>query len=586
MHLDACLGNKKSYVPTSVKSEGRENNVPTARTISSSGQSSFFGKSNATTTSKPTKINKVVYYLLKDPDLRKLLKKEGLDMQGDRKTLINRHQRFTILWNSQCDSEKPLSRLQIINKLKREEQNLSEASSSSPTTSTLLNYDRNTNPDIIETKQKAYIQKNQSHFDKLIQQLKERKKEEKSQISDPHKSKRQKLDDEKSNDDDPVKIESHATSAINSQHFQEPTTSASRQIPKERSAVSSPVENTKNLNKDIRPLENIIKKSSDDAEILQPISSSTPKSHRLKHELNSNLIGTRIHKPLIVNSESDSEEQVVLPNDNDCDETITTKRKSKLSLSRRYGAGSTKKTPCPVCQELIRESLINFHLDHCLGQSSSNCEASTVVTRARLGSKVEKVSANDNSKPHDKKSPAKTNSYGSKRVAEPDTSIELFKDDSEDELNFPLSQLHNPQNLDKDIGYKTSLPQQHSQIKRISSADTLALLNITPEITEMSQDTDDVDFSELIDDNLQNPSTVREKTKSLKEKFTKKCIKTNDTTIYHSETSTNPVDESHAKSNIKTSSDTIEDERNLCNTRLPSKRTTRASRAAMKNALK
>ena len=108
------------------------------------GQSSFFGKGNATTSSKPTKINKVVYYLLKDPDLRKLLKKEGLDMQGDRKTLINRHQRFTILWNSQCDSENPLSRLQIINKLKREEQNLSEASSSSPSTSSLLNYDRNT----------------------------------------------------------------------------------------------------------------------------------------------------------------------------------------------------------------------------------------------------------------------------------------------------------------------------------------------------------------------------------------------------------------------------------------------------------
>merc|ERR1712029_805103 len=105
VHLDACLGNKKSYVPTSVKSEGRENNVPSARTISSSGQSSFFGKSNATTTSKPNKINKVVYYLLKDPDLRKLLKKEGLEMQGDRKTLINRHQRFTILWNSQYDSE-------------------------------------------------------------------------------------------------------------------------------------------------------------------------------------------------------------------------------------------------------------------------------------------------------------------------------------------------------------------------------------------------------------------------------------------------------------------------------------------------
>ena len=64
---------------------------------------------------------------MKDPDLRKLLKKEGLDIQGDRKTLINRHQRFTILWNSQCDSDNPMTRMQIINKVRREEQNLSEA---------------------------------------------------------------------------------------------------------------------------------------------------------------------------------------------------------------------------------------------------------------------------------------------------------------------------------------------------------------------------------------------------------------------------------------------------------------------------
>jgi len=267
------------------------------------------------------------------------------------------------------------------------------------------------------------------------------------------------------------------------------------------------------------------------------------------------------------------------------DETVTTKRKNKLSLSRRYGAGSTKKTPCPVCQELIRESLINFHLDHCLGQTSSNCEASTVVTRARIASKVEKVTLPDNLT-HDKKSPSKTNNCGSKRVAEPDTSIELFKDDSEDELNFPLSQLHNPQNYDKNIDDNTSLPQQHSQIKRIPSADTLALLSITPDITEMSHDTDDVNFSELIDDNLQNPSTLmRGKTKAQKEKLTKKCIKTNNATIHNSET-TNPDDESQAKSSIKSSCDTIEDEKPLCNTRLSSKRTTRASRAALKNSFK
>ncbi len=59
-------------------------------------------------TMKP--VTKVVYNLLKDSQLKDLLKKEGLETKGDRKTLINRHKKFSVLWNAQCDEDTPMSR--------------------------------------------------------------------------------------------------------------------------------------------------------------------------------------------------------------------------------------------------------------------------------------------------------------------------------------------------------------------------------------------------------------------------------------------------------------------------------------------
>ncbi len=48
-------------------------------------------------------MQKLVYHLLKESELRKRLKEKGLDAKGDKRTLIARHQRFAALWNSQCD---------------------------------------------------------------------------------------------------------------------------------------------------------------------------------------------------------------------------------------------------------------------------------------------------------------------------------------------------------------------------------------------------------------------------------------------------------------------------------------------------
>ena len=558
VHLDACLGNKKSYVPIDTKSECRENNLPNGRP-SSVVQNSFFGSGISKAAPKPAKINKVVYFLLKDPDLRKLLKKEGLDLQGDRKTLINRHQRFTILWNSQCDSDNPLTRSQIINKLRREEQNLSEASTSSPSTSSLLNYDRNTNPDIIETKQKAYIQKNQSHFDKLIQQLKARKRE-KDLNNDNQESKKQKLNREETKEDDLLEVSVHSSRITSSQRFEELTNDVSK--PSGIVTFKSPVGiQNRSLREDILPLESE-KESSEVTQKTGPLKSSTPKCNRLNRENDTYLLESSIDKPMILSSESDFDEQSVTDGDKN-NETTTTKRKSKLSLSKRYGAGSTKKTHCPVCQELIRESLINFHLDHCLGQqTNSNCEASRVVTRARIASKVEKqITSATNLPPHKEDSHPSTNSIRSKVQVKLDTSKELFSDNSEDELNFPLSQLHNPQNSDDKV--KTLLTKQSSQISRISSTDTFTLLNITPEIIEASNETDDINFSELIKDNLENSSTtltpkvINSQIESMKEPNNKKM---NLSSIHDKKLSSEPADELKSSASIQRSTDRLDEE--------------------------
>ncbi len=45
----------------------------------------------------------MVYHLLKDSQLKQLVKESGLNPKGDRKTLTQRHQRFSVLYNAQCD---------------------------------------------------------------------------------------------------------------------------------------------------------------------------------------------------------------------------------------------------------------------------------------------------------------------------------------------------------------------------------------------------------------------------------------------------------------------------------------------------
>ena len=64
---------------------------------------------------------KLVYALMKDTQLKKTCKEVGLDVKGDRRALIKRHQKYTLLYNSECDQERPRSTREILRQVEREE---------------------------------------------------------------------------------------------------------------------------------------------------------------------------------------------------------------------------------------------------------------------------------------------------------------------------------------------------------------------------------------------------------------------------------------------------------------------------------
>jgi hypothetical protein len=85
---------------------------------------------------------------MKDPELRKKCAEAKLSNQGDKKTLVKRHKRFvssdfllfiwskykrdyryTLLYNSECDSSNPRPVSEIIKQVEREEREEAKANS-------------------------------------------------------------------------------------------------------------------------------------------------------------------------------------------------------------------------------------------------------------------------------------------------------------------------------------------------------------------------------------------------------------------------------------------------------------------------
>ncbi|XP_071639556.1 uncharacterized protein [Temnothorax longispinosus] len=95
---------------------------------------------------------KLVLSLMKDSVIRKRLKESGLSSQGDRKTLESRLQKYTVLYNAECDKTHPRPVPELIKQCE-EEENLEKKVQK---LSNRLNVNRNTDHNVIEQQRKKY----------------------------------------------------------------------------------------------------------------------------------------------------------------------------------------------------------------------------------------------------------------------------------------------------------------------------------------------------------------------------------------------------------------------------------------------
>ncbi|QDZ18021.1 RING/FYVE/PHD-type zinc finger protein [Chloropicon primus] len=78
---------------------------------------------------QPRKLPKLVYHIIKDKELKKLLQKYKLPASGDRKTLVTRLKEFTHQYNAAVDSGKPVSMTQVASLVLKEERKRASAES-------------------------------------------------------------------------------------------------------------------------------------------------------------------------------------------------------------------------------------------------------------------------------------------------------------------------------------------------------------------------------------------------------------------------------------------------------------------------
>lgn len=116
---------------------------------------------------------KLVFNLMKDAVIKKKLKEFGLSVQGDRKAMENRLQRYIILYNAECDKSVPRSAAELVKQCEDEE-NL-EKKINKVSILNKLQITRNTEENIIEAERKKYLNAHKGSFENLIKNIKRTK---------------------------------------------------------------------------------------------------------------------------------------------------------------------------------------------------------------------------------------------------------------------------------------------------------------------------------------------------------------------------------------------------------------------------
>lgn len=177
LHLDSCLTSKdrKDNLRSTSSQSPKKEDQNTSETSSHVGANSFIPQ---VVRRKP--LNKLVYTLLSNTDLKRKMKEHGLSIKGDRQTLVKRHQEFTIIYNSECSKPKPKSVAEIVRLVEEGERKKNKAVEKRDK----LNFDRDQTPEDIDKMKSEYMSQNQNEFTRLINEIRNRKKKDENNSDD------------------------------------------------------------------------------------------------------------------------------------------------------------------------------------------------------------------------------------------------------------------------------------------------------------------------------------------------------------------------------------------------------------------
>eukprot|EP00092_Neocalanus_flemingeri_P018632 GFUD01020177.1.p1 GENE.GFUD01020177.1~~GFUD01020177.1.p1 ORF type:complete len:780 (+),score=229.16 GFUD01020177.1:45-2384(+) len=304
-------------------------------------------------TKKRAALPKLVYALLKDSELKKKCREFGLNPKGDRKGLIHRLQKYTLLYNTESQLDKPRSRMEIVMQVEREEKEEKTGKYSTPA---LLRFDRNTEGEVIEQKQRLYMKENKDTFADMIKKVKERNK---------NKTKKDILETETDSDGfnliETVENIEEVSATVDQRGSIEDLTEV---------GLSEPVFDSPGPSRAIivAPETNITSKSE--------VSQSTA-----KRSLSPTVPPI---SPPRKQPRSSSKAVYLTPKKSELEEMARSPMKSQNILDRLTASGEHlrkfPKIPCPVCNVGVTEKFLNIHLDKCL---RSQEDPSPVITRTK-----------------------------------------------------------------------------------------------------------------------------------------------------------------------------------------------------------
>ncbi|XP_070559894.1 E3 ubiquitin-protein ligase RAD18-like [Ptychodera flava] len=136
-------------------------------------------KESLRSSGKRKPLPKLVHTLMSDKDLRKKLKEYNLSVLGNRQALVKRLQEYTLLYNSQCDSENPKSVAAIVKEVENAEKTRTQLASTSKQSK--LVFGKGESEEIIEKKKQEYAKEHSTQFQQLIEGIKMRRNKAKSQ---------------------------------------------------------------------------------------------------------------------------------------------------------------------------------------------------------------------------------------------------------------------------------------------------------------------------------------------------------------------------------------------------------------------